>query len=542
MSQGEGQPPDDASSADDAISDPDVIEFQKWKERKAKRQKAKSDTSAAIAGGVPIPQKDWEKQLIYGNQGLRAWDANLNTLLANHPLWKGALAWDDALHHPYWTRKPPFHEFVSSAEDPTRQVVTEADVARVNEWFQRYPWCVNFGISRAITSIEVQAQRTRSNPLREWLVAQEKEWDGRERMRYFCRYYLGADPKEQHIFEESADPMRGEQDAERYLEICGHHWLLSGVARVLNPGCQVDHVLLLEGDQGLYKTSALAALVPEKRFALTGKFDINDEQKTALMLNGKWITILEEGDVFKRASNERIKHFITERENEFVPKYKNLRISVPRTCVFAATFNPRGNEQYLTDESGNRRWWPIFLSRQIDVSRIMEERHQIWAEAVHIYNGREKCLEQGALNMKINVEINVEDDPAAELYCRPGKPCAKHRWWPDNAESVLFQAEQGARLKDDPWMYDVAKYLRERSDDQLRNGFTASEALDWALKIEARDKHTQQNAERVGRVLARLGFVQKRVGKNRDRKWVPGKDTIIIRDQLTMALEERTGS
>ncbi len=52
---------------------------------------------------------------------------------------------------------------------------------------------------------------------------------------------------------------------------------------------------------------------------------------------------------------------------------------MPRSCVFSMTCNDIGG--FLTDPTGNRRYWPVTVTQAIDPEKVKASRDQLWAEA-----------------------------------------------------------------------------------------------------------------------------------------------------------------
>src|SRR5262249_2451934 len=138
-----------------------------------------------------------------------------------------------------------------------------------------------------------------------------------------------------------------------YMHAVGRCWMISGVARAYEPGCQADAVLIFEGEQGAGKSSALAIL--------GGPFYSDDiaelgTRDAAMCTHGIWIVELAELDAMGRAEISRIKAFLSRRTDRFRPPYGHHVIEAPRQCIFAGTVNLN---TYLKDETGGRRFWPV---------------------------------------------------------------------------------------------------------------------------------------------------------------------------------------
>lgn len=163
-----------------------------------------------------------------------------------------------------------------------------------------------------------------------------------------------------------------------YHRKIGSNWLKGMVSRMMYPGCQFDHALILQGDQGLAKSSALIAIATENNYVeVTKKLD---QKEFAEKLRGKMVIDFSEGAVFYKSDQAEIKSQITNRSDTYRIPYERTTSDHKRRCVFALTSNPT---EILKDDTGNRRWWPVMVTEVIDVKWIEDNRDQLLAEARH---------------------------------------------------------------------------------------------------------------------------------------------------------------
>lgn len=263
-----------------------------------------------------------------------------------------------------------------------------------------------------------------------------------------------------------------------YTRTIGRKWLISAVARVFEPGCQVDHVLVLEGEQRGGKTSLFLALCPHSDWILTTGVELGHKDAYILIKN-KWLVILDELGSISAGSIEKIKTFITARVDSYVPKYGREGIDQLRVCAFGGTVNPDG-AGYLKDATGGGRFWPVFspatADNPLDLAALTAARDQIWAEAVHAYKAGE-------------------------------------RWHIDDPDVLaLAQKEQEDRRQRDPWEETIARELA-RQEWRL-NGVTVREVL-AALDVDPA-RATKGESMRVARIMRGLGWeVSKRLASTR---------------------------
>lgn len=254
--------------------------------------------------------------------------------------------------------------------------------------------------------------------------------------------------------------------------------LVSAVARAIDPGCKVDTVLVLEGEQGIKKSSAIAALFGEEYTAESvSLFDQHNKMVMAMM--GAWVVELAEFVAIARSHHASVKGLISMRQDRVVLPYAKMASTHPRRCVFFGTINPEDAGGYLTDSTGNRRYWPVTVTK-IDLDGLRKHRDQIWAEAIHRYRAGE-------------------------------------RWWLEADEEAAAVEEQSDRQGEDPWTEPLRNKLQERG---WPSEITADEALALiGITIDRRDPKA------VGRITAAIksvGYIRMQAkvpGTRKNRRW-----------------------
>jgi putative DNA primase/helicase len=138
---------------------------------------------------------------------------------------------------------------------------------------------------------------------------------------------------------------------------------------VFKPGCKNDTCLVLEGPQGLLKSTALRTLaVP-----FTDEISDLGTKDAAMRVRGVWIIELAELDAMGRTEASRTKAFMSPSTGRFRPPYGRHTIEVPRESVFAGTVN---HDAYLKDETGDRRFWPVRCGT-IRIEDLRRDRDQL---------------------------------------------------------------------------------------------------------------------------------------------------------------------
>lgn len=392
-----------------------------------------------------LAARRWKVQLQRTKSGeVKGNLANIAAAMEGVPELAGVASFDEFARRVMLVRPPPWEK------DFTPRPWRDADDAELLTWLQ------SNGIPAAATStvadaVRMVAERHSFDALADFLSG--LEWDGRDRLTSWLTTYVDADES----------PL---------VQATGRAWLISAAARGLSPGCQADHVLVLEGPQGTRKSSAARILGGEFTQEHLPDFHSKD---AAAALAGCWIVELSELAAMTRSEVEAVKSFITRRVDRYRPAYGRHVIEQPRRAVFMATTNEK---RYLRDATGNRRFWPV-KAGQIDLDGLAEAREQLLAQAVHAY--------------------------------RAGEP------WYITDQTMVRQAEveQAARVEDDPWKASVAGWLAGKDETTTRA------VLDW-LEVDTGKQHAG-HAKRIAAIMRRLGWIEReeRAGGRREIVWVP---------------------
>lgn len=359
--------------------------------------------------------------------------------------WADIFAFDEASQGPVFMHPPPFSiDYALGTE--TRQYpcqINEVDYIRIGYWLSEH-WGLSLPPDVLAGAVLVSANTRKINSLRDPIAA--LPWDGVPRLDNWLHTYLGA------------VPFASQKD--EYLRWVGRWWMISAVARVFRPGCKADHVLVLEGDEGLGKSTALRIL-GGAGYADT-QVHIGDKD-AYLHIRGKWIIELAELDSLMRTESSASKAFFSSAIDRYRAPYGRSMVEVPRTCVFAGSVN---HSDYIRDASGGRRYWPV-LCKRVDLEALARDRDQLWGEAVELFRAGE-------------------------------------RWYPlDERERAALSEEQSARMVDDPWESSIRDWLIGRS--QASPADILSDAL--SMRVENQDKRAQT---RVGIIMQRLGWIRRR--------------------------------
>lgn len=195
-----------------------------------------------------------------------------------------------------------------------------------------------------------------------------------------------------------------------YHTAVGANWMKGLVKRIIEPGCKFDYVLVLEGEQGIKKSTSLAILGGAWHLETTMSTDNKD---FFMQFQGKAIVEFSEGETFSRTEVKRMKAIITMQSDKYRPAYGRMSIDFPRRCVFAMTTN---QEEYLKDETGNRRWLPVACKGIANVEWLAENRAQLYAEAYQrVIVDRESTWEFPFEETRRMQELRQIHDPNEDL-------------------------------------------------------------------------------------------------------------------------------
>ncbi|MET3234222.1 UNVERIFIED_ORG: putative P-loop ATPase/phage/plasmid primase-like uncharacterized protein [Burkholderia sp. 1263] len=398
----------------------------------------------------------WEMKLARSDKGtLLPTLGNVHLILANHKAWQGVIAQDDFAGRVVKRRVPPFQQGELGEW-------SDMDDIRCVLWLsQSYGIAVRQDI--VMSAVLLVADQHHYHDVREYLEG--LVWDGTPRVRSWPTKYL-------HV-----------ADSE-YVQLAGMKWMIAAVARVMQPGCKADNVLILEGKQGWGKSTALEVLAG-KPWYTNSPIRIGEKDTYAVMA-GKWIIELAELDSLNKSDSSAAKSFFATETDRFRNFYGKRATDVHRQGVFAGSVN---FDTYLKDESGNRRYWPIRVGGPVDIEALRRDRDQLWAEAVHLY--RRRVI-----------------------------------WHVTEEERPLFEIEQTERYEGDVYEDKIARAIEYSSRT------TMEEILADVLKLDT-SKWTLPEQRRVGKALKSLGWVRKRESTGK-RGWyyVPEEEAPVAAEAV----------
>lgn len=266
-----------------------------------------------------------------------------------------------------------------------------------------------------------------------------------------------------------------------YVREVSRRWLIALVARGIKPGTKVDNVLVLEGKMGLGKSSAFEILGGE--FFCDTALELGN--KDSQMLAGRyWICELAELVSIRKTGQSAQKHFFSSRIDKFRSPYAASIEEAPRRCLFVGTMNPAddGVASYLTDETGNRKYWCVPVSFvEEGLSRLRQDRGQLLAEAVALYQGSATCPACAAEHER----------------------CLLHRWWFSYREIHVTEEEADKRMVESPARLKVESWWYSMEPSERPTGFTTLDVAEAALDKKAGDIR-DGDLMSIGHALAKM--------------------------------------
>jgi predicted P-loop ATPase len=334
--------------------------------------------------------------------------------------------------------------------------------------------------------LEVLALRQEVHPVRDYFDGLLDKWDGVARLDLWLPAYLKA----------------AEND---YTCAVGAKTLIAAVRRIRQPGTKFDQLLILEGEQGTGKSTALKILTTREGWFTDCVSLTNDPKIMIEQTEGKLIVEVPELKGMRKAEIEHVKATLSRTHDRARKAYGRYTDEVPRQFILIGTTNTeKGGEcWYLKDPTGNRRFWPV-KTAEIDLERLERDRDQLWAEAV----AREAMGE--------SIELPRELWNAAQL-------------------------EQQARMERDPWVEELGNELGDFEGKLLTTDarlIVSRNLANWGAF---------QN-ERLGRAMRELGWQRKylRHKKGRAYFYVKGEEpwrkvlvTVESSSQVSLRLDKR---
>lgn len=254
------------------------------------------------------------------------------------------------------------------------------------------------------------------NPVVDYL--ESLEWDGTKRVE-FC--------------------LPGVKDS-AFVRLAARKAMVAAVARMLDPGCKWDHMLVIYGPEGKGKSRWIDLMSRGYSVAL-GRLTDKD---TLITMQRAWIMTSDEGYSMKKADFDAQKEFITRTHDIFRMPYDREAQVHPRHCVIWGTTN---DETFLRNQEGNRRFHIVRSDQPTDFDMLTPEYvDQVWAEAVTLYRAGELMYltpDEDELASRERVRYTEENALAGLIQEYLDTPVPVGYWDMSPDERQLWQMNSG---------------------------------------------------------------------------------------------------
>ena len=383
-------------SDEDIASNKVVTRLNSYKEMKrfaenddqVKISLSEQRTKEAIADFAPLEEnEDWKTRLSYKGDAIESTLRNCLLILTFDERLAGirrnemsrtieaplTLPWER--HNIYWT---------------------DLDADILYSWIAE-EYKVQFPSEQFYRAINTVSANRSYHPVRDFLD-ELPEWDGKERLDTLLIDYFSSEDS-------------------LYTREAIRKSLVGAVARIYEPGCKFDYMLVLNGPQGVGKSTFFSKIAGEWFSDSLSMIDMKDKTGAEL-LQGYWIIEVGEMAGMRKADIEVVKSFISRQNDIYRRAYGRNTEHHPRQCIIVGSTNAETG--FLRDITGNRRFWPIRLrgkGKKNPWNMTEEDIKQIWAEAKKYYkDGEELILSEEAEKIaQLAQKDAMEEDPRQHM-------------------------------------------------------------------------------------------------------------------------------
>ena len=355
-----------------------------------------------------------------------------------------------------WKGRIRFNEFANTVEVDEAEIIDENETG-IAMWLDRV-YKIEMPTTKVAEAVRYVARKNLCHPVREYLNS--LRWDGQERIEDLFKSYFGCEVNA------------------LYSEI-GKRWLIGMVARIFEPGCKCDTVVILAGPQGIMKSTALKVMAINEKWFSDSALDMRSKDAYQALSGGIWIYELAELASIRPREAETVKAFLSSRQDRYRPAYGRNMVTRKRQTVFCGTTN---EAEFLSDNTGNRRWHVIKCGN-VSIPTLQRDMPQIWAEAILMYKNNE-------------------------------------RWWLDATASHELEDSQQEFRQQDSWEIAIEKWLPSQTGP-----FSVWDVLEKAIGKDSQNQ-TKSDCMRAAAILKSVGCAKgkrQRVGGRMVYPWLkPG--------------------
>lgn len=390
---------------------------------------------------------------------------NFVNAIKTDPLLNNLLAYDQFRGVIVYTRKPYFDSSLGKGDifDDTAEAIIRERIETMHGIYSTAKLC---------DAIESVANKNRFHPIKRYLDG--LEWDMTPRIDGFLQKYMGASNT---VFVKEAF----------------RKMLVAAVARIYEPGTKFDTALIMVSHQGAGKSTLIQRLA---KGWFNDSLTSMEGTKAYESIQNAWLVELAELSAVKKSDLEVMKNFISKREDTYRAAYAKRIKTHRRQCVF---FGSTNEEEFLKDQTGNRRFFPIAVHWNENSHYLFEKEFegvidQLWAEAKFLYEMGESLI----LSEEAETIANVERDTYTEVSTLFGLV--------EHFVNMKFPADWNSMIYADRRDFVEDTGIFEEGTE-IRNEFSAFEVWCDGLGM-ARKDFTTAKAREVISILKKLGFVR----------------------------------
>lgn len=320
-----------------------------------------------------------------GNFGTK----NTELFLENLPEFKGKLGlnlftmdtvW---LEMPEWRHKIVDSKFKQEIENPEdadkidkQPPLTDDDIVIIRGILNEHGFDPT--PNKILEAVRATAIRNPFHPVKEYFEALP-EWDGVKRLENFFHHYCNTPDN-------------------AYFSEVGKKIFTAVVTRIYRPGAKFDYTPIFVGEQGKAKSQLIKALAIKPIWFTDTLGDIENKD-VILQMRAKLIIENAEMAMTGKKAMAIQKAFLSRSTDRARLPYERLPRDIPRQCIFIATTN---EDQFLHDETGNRRMWPIEMT-ELRLAEVRRDIDLFYAEAIHLFKKGEMLYLEDDVEKMANV-------------------------------------------------------------------------------------------------------------------------------------------
>lgn len=344
--------------------------------------------------------------------------------------------------------------YIYQGEQIDDQTVTDI-VTPILQSFKHGLGFENFKRISIHSALQVLMTARRKDPHIDWMKS--LKWDGVERIKHFFPKYL---------YSKDTD----------YEQALGQNLWIALAARCLVPGSKMDNVIIIEGPEGIRKSTLIEVIGGDYYVSLSSDERINSQEALRKMHQSAVVEIPELVGLINR-EGEAIKAILTTSRDRMRSLYARKAMDRKRGFVILGTTN---SGQYLTDAMGERRFWPVKVPsnvKALDIDGVKRDREQLFAEGFHKFNEGMSYWTVPKKEWQKEIDKRKHHDPLLpiiEEYMVSSRDLgAQTRWSVNDIYSMLYMKELIGR--------GLTKLVSERIASILRMAGCRKSGSYWIL-------------------------------------------------------------